>query len=68
MAVHTFDPDIRIRVQLCSCGDCGICPFIVILAIDFVAVLVNQRGVSTDDISLEPCMFDSLVSISVMAL
>jgi hypothetical protein len=60
----TFNPDVCIWIELGCCSHRSLSSFVVILAINFVAIFVDERRVSTYDISLKTCMLDFLYATS----
>jgi hypothetical protein len=61
----TLKLDFRIRVIFSSRGHCSLCPLVVVIAVDFVPIFVNEWGISTYNISIESGVFDFLDAVSV---
>jgi len=60
MHILTLKLDFRIRVDFSSRGHCSLCPLVVVIAVNFIPILVNKRGISTYNISIEAGVLDFL--------
>jgi len=61
----TLNLDFRIWVNIGSGSHCSLCPLVLIVAVDFVAIFVNKWRISTYNISIEPCVLNLLRTTSV---